>query len=94
MVHDYTPITNDAPAWMEAKFPEGDVRIKHSSRCDALAKGDECIGGCEVVDLDMKMYVVCRQCGEAFDDLTIAHGHAGTCGSDQGFDVCDENEAF
>lgn len=42
------------------------------------------------------MYVVCRQCGEAFESnaLDVAHAHAGTCGSDQGFDVCTEDEAF
>lgn len=44
--------------------------------------------------MDEKMYVACRQCGEVFDDLTIAHGHAGTCGSDQGWDVVTEGEAF
>lgn len=44
--------------------------------------------------MDEKMYVACRQCGEVFDDLTIAHGHAGTCGSDQGWDVVTEDEAF
>ena len=41
-----------------------------------------------------KMYVACRQCGEVFDDLTIAHDHTGTCGSDQGWDVVTEDEAF
>lgn len=43
---------------------------------------------------DGKMYVACRQCGEVFDDLVIAHGHAGSCGSDQGWDVVTEKEAF
>lgn len=31
-----------------------------------------------------KMYIACRQCGEVFDDLTIAHDHVGTCGSESG----------
>lgn len=39
-------------------------------------------------------YVACRQCGEVFSDLAIAHEHIGTCGSDQGFDVVTEEEAF
>lgn len=42
------------------------------------------------------MYVECRQCGEVFDQnaLDIARDHAGTCGSDQGFDIKTEEEAF
>ena len=42
------------------------------------------------------MYVACRQCGEVFDQnaLDVAREHAGTCGSDQGFDVVTEEEAF
>lgn len=41
-----------------------------------------------------RLYVACRQCGEVFDDLSIAYGHAGTCGSDQGWDIVTEEEAF
>lgn len=42
------------------------------------------------------MYVVCRQCGEAFDDLLIAYTEhiPGVCGSDAGFDIVTEAEAF
>jgi hypothetical protein len=41
-----------------------------------------------------QLYIVCRQCGEAFDNMGPAWGHAGTCGSDQGFDLLPESEAF
>lgn len=43
-----------------------------------------------------QMYLVCRQCGEAFhpEAIAIAHDHAGGCGSDQGFDIQPESEAF
>lgn len=36
---------------------------------------------------DDRLLVVCRQCGLPFEVLAEAVGHAGTCGSDQGFDV-------
>lgn len=40
------------------------------------------------------MYVVCRGCGEAFDDLAIAYAHGDDgCGSD-GWDVLPESEAM
>jgi hypothetical protein len=50
----------------------------------------------EVQSHEVMMYVACRQCGEVFDQnaLTVALDHAGTCGSDQGFDVVTEDEAF
>lgn len=43
-----------------------------------------------------KLYVVCRQCGEAFDDITIAYAEhiPGECGSEQGWDILPESEAF
>jgi hypothetical protein len=42
-----------------------------------------------------RMRVVCRQCGEAFDDLTIAYldHQPGECGSEQGWDIVPEGEA-
>lgn len=36
------------------------------------------------------MYVVCRGCGEAFDDLAIAYAHSGS----DGWDVLPESEAM
>ena len=42
-----------------------------------------------------KLYLVCRQCGEAFDEIGTAASHEpGTCGSDQGFDILPESEAL
>lgn len=41
-----------------------------------------------------KLYVACRQCGEVFDDLANANGHTGSCGSEQGWDIVTEEEAF
>lgn len=43
-----------------------------------------------------KVYIVCRQCGEAFDDMTIAYQvhQPGQCGSDQGWDLLPESEAM
>lgn len=48
-----------------------------------------------------KPYLVCRNCGEAFDDIVNARDHgtadlsgsAGWCG-DEGFDIAPESEAF
>ena len=40
-------------------------------------------------------YLVCRQCGEAFDSIETARDHApGDCGSWQGFDLLPESEAM
>jgi hypothetical protein len=38
---------------------------------------------------DCPKYLVCRQCGEAFDSLDPAHDHqkAADCGSWQGWDI-------
>lgn len=43
-----------------------------------------------------QQFLVCRQCGEAFhpEAIDIAADHVGTCGSDQGFDIQPESEAF
>jgi hypothetical protein len=42
-----------------------------------------------------QVYLVCRQCGEAFDSMESAAGHEpGRCGSDQGWDLLPESEAF
>lgn len=43
-----------------------------------------------------KVYIVCRQCGEAFDDMTVAYQvhQPGQCGSDQGWDLLPESEAM
>lgn len=46
-------------------------------------------------------FLVCRNCGEAFDSITFAHEHgtadlsgsAGWCG-DEGFNIVPESEAF
>lgn len=48
-----------------------------------------------------KQYLVCFNCGEAFDSITTAHEHgtadpsgsAGWCGDD-GFSIVPESEAF
>jgi Fe2+ or Zn2+ uptake regulation protein len=48
-----------------------------------------------------KQFLVCRNCGEAFDTITAAHEHgtadlsgcAGWCG-DEGFNIVPESEAF
>jgi len=48
-----------------------------------------------------KQVLVCRNCGEAFDSITLAHEHgtadlsgsAGWCG-DEGFNILPESEAF
>jgi hypothetical protein len=42
-----------------------------------------------------QLYLVCRQCGEAFDDIKIAFNHKpGDCGSVLGFDILPESEAM
>lgn len=44
---------------------------------------------------DEPLYLVCRQCGEAFDSITTAYAHPPRgCGSYQGFDVQPESEAM
>lgn len=49
----------------------------------------------EFDDTGEQLYLVCRQCGEAFDCLATANGHLpGLCGSPQGFDVLPESEAM
>jgi hypothetical protein len=60
------------------------------------------IGGVQVdVVLDEKQFLVCRGCGEAFDNITSAHEHGefipgpdpSWCG-EAGFDIAPESEAF
>ena len=42
-----------------------------------------------------QMYLVCRQCGEAFDSIDTATSHLPIgCGSDQGWDILPESEAM
>lgn len=48
----------------------------------------------EFDEFGTQWYIVCNQCGEAFDSIIAANGHAGTCGSDQGFDIQPESEAM
>lgn len=45
-------------------------------------------------EFGVQWYIVCNQCGEAFDGIIAANGHAGSCGSDQGFDILPESEAM
>jgi hypothetical protein len=48
----YTPVSGDVRAWMDEEYPEGDVVVMHTARCDYQSRGDECIGGCLVVGSD------------------------------------------
>lgn len=43
-----------------------------------------------------QLYLVCRQCGEAFDSMAVAavEHKPGNCGSEQGWDLVVESEAF
>lgn len=43
-----------------------------------------------------KMYLVCRQCGEAFDSIVVVAEVHNPCpeGSDQGWDILPESEAM
>lgn len=43
-----------------------------------------------------QLYIVCNQCGEAFDSITPAYAHQlqRDCGSPQGFDIMVESEAM
>lgn len=42
-----------------------------------------------------QLYLVCRQCGEAFDCMATANDHTpGHCGSYRGFEVLTETEAM
>lgn len=50
MIHDYTPPTADVADWLDSIYPEGDVVVQHTADCDLRSHGDECIGGCPVVD--------------------------------------------
>jgi hypothetical protein len=47
-----------------------------------------------IVD-ERQWYLVCRQCGEAFDSMEAATTHEpGQCGSDQGWDLLPEEDAL
>jgi hypothetical protein len=46
--HGTTPVTDDAAAWLDRTYPEGDAYIQHDPTCDAASCGDECEGGCPV----------------------------------------------
>lgn len=50
MIHERTPRTEDGRSWLEARYPEGDVVIDHTAECDRASAGDECQGGCPVID--------------------------------------------
>lgn len=41
-----------------------------------------------------KLYIVCRQCDDAFGNLESALSHVGSCGSYQGFDIEPESVVF
>lgn len=49
---DYTEPTSDVRAWLDARYPEGDVVLEHTSDCDRQSTGDECAGGCAVLPTD------------------------------------------
>lgn len=49
MIHGYTEPTADYLAWVDARYPERDVIVEHTSACDQQSHGDECIGGCPIV---------------------------------------------
>jgi hypothetical protein len=50
MIHCTTPSAVNISTWLDEKFPEGDVVVEHTERCGHASFGDECIGGCDVVD--------------------------------------------
>lgn len=50
VVHGYTPATADAVDWLDDTYPEQDVAILHTGDCDRVSRGDECVGGCPVVN--------------------------------------------
>lgn len=51
-IHDRTPRTDDAAAWLAERNPEGDLYVAHTTDCDAQSEGDACVGGCPVVALE------------------------------------------
>lgn len=44
----FTPTTDDVRTWLDNEYPEGDVVVYHTARCDYSSCGDECVGGCIV----------------------------------------------
>lgn len=44
------------------------------------------------------LYLVCRECGEAFSDFTVAYSHKKSCDDEERFEacfeLCTESEAF
>lgn len=51
LVHCHTPGTTDVRLWLDVEFPEGDVEVEHTAECDRVSYGDECVGGCPVVNV-------------------------------------------
>jgi hypothetical protein len=49
-IHASTHAVDDARTWLDDNFPEGDVSIDHTADCDSVSYGDQCIGGCLVVN--------------------------------------------
>lgn len=102
-----TPKTLDVAEWLRDNYSNATVR--HTKACDHVCAADACIGGCDVEfeklpafvtgatfnEADEQMYLVCRQCGEAFDSMKTALDHLPIgCGSDQGWDLLPESEAM
>lgn len=50
MIHTHTEPTNDVRAQLDSTFPERDVAVIHTPECDRVSCGDQCIGGCPIVD--------------------------------------------
>lgn len=65
----------------------GPETVHHTLACDHASAGDACVGNCAIIRPDADNPLVeCRQCQVRFD-IKDAIGHAGTCGSDRGFNV-------
>ena len=81
------------------QFDGGGRRHVHEAAADGTPH--DCQADVPAPPHTEKMYLVCRGCGEAFDDITVIteHGNsdpsgsAGWCG-DEGFDIMPESDAM
>lgn len=49
-VHGWTKPTDDVKAWLATVYPAGGVRVDHTTRCEVMTFGNECLGDCPVID--------------------------------------------
>lgn len=69
---EFTPQSDDIRTWVDAQYPEGDMVVYHTARCDYHSHGDECVGGCPIVPTPDPP----RHAAQPLEEVLIAHMEA------------------